>query len=63
VAFRSRLGIDGIHPAVFRKCVESLDCKREVKRSSCKEGKERAKSRTLSQECEGNGLRLASGRY
>jgi hypothetical protein len=40
----SRMGIVGIHPAVFRKSVETLDGKRVVKHSLVKERKERAKS-------------------
>jgi hypothetical protein len=38
------MGIVGIHPAVFRKSADRLDCKRVVKYSWCKERKERRKS-------------------
>ncbi len=40
------MGIVGVHPAVFRKTAEAVDCKRVVKHSLCKERKERAKSET-----------------
>jgi hypothetical protein len=39
----SRMGIVGIHPAVFRKSAEELDGKRVMKHSWCKERKERGK--------------------